>query len=140
MTINFKKSITLFISALFLLTLLNPYHAQATETYAGANNNKYPILIGSGQLDNGTHYLIYEIIDLDTIINPTIIASKTKTISIAYEGYITPPSTFYYSQKEADYGIIMSGTLYLTKFEHDSWPYFPKSTKATYKGTIVGNL
>lgn len=93
-----------------------------------------------GYTEDGIKYRIYEMVeDVDDTM-PCIIASKTKKYSIAYDGHITPPSTFYYSQMESDLGIVMSGTLYLKSYHHDCWPFFPKSTVAQYEGTIVGNL
>lgn len=99
--------------------------------------------ITEGYTEDGIRYTIYEII---TPINdgngftPFIVVSKLKTYKISFEGHITPPKTFIYEQYESDRKTTMKGTLNLQSYTHDIWPYFPKSTNATYKGYIFGHL
>ena len=96
-----------------------------------------------GYTEDGIRYIVYEIISFTNDkneITPFIVVSKTKTYMISYEGHITPPATFSYSGYESDWNTNMSGTLYLKMYNYDIWPHFPKSTNATYEGTIVGTI
>lgn len=96
-----------------------------------------------GYTEEGIHFIVHEIVS-DTSakseVGPQIVVSMKKTYSITYEGHITPPATFSYSGYESYWNTNMSGTLYLKMYNHDIWPHFPKSTNATYEGTIVGNI
>ena len=119
------------------LVLLGSVVDVSAKTVVSGNELKY---IGEGYTEEGIHYRIYETVEDESGVMPCIVVSKKKSISIAYEGYIDPPKTFYYSQKESDYNIVMSGTLNLTGYSYDIWPYINGSTKANYSGTIFGNL
>lgn len=99
--------------------------------------------VTEGYTEDGIRYIVYEIISFTNDkneITPFIVVSKTKTYMISYEGHITPPATFSYSGYESDWNTNMSGTLYLKMYNYDIWPHFPKSTNATYEGTIVGTI
>lgn len=137
-----KKRIKVLMSISLALVLMfgNGNNAYA-ETIVGAETTM--TILQEGVTGEGIRYIIYEepnLLQLATGVSPCIIVSTAKSISIAYEGRIIPPSTFYYSQYEDDMKTTMSGTLRLQGYSYDRWPYFPWSTKATYAGTLVGNL
>ncbi len=134
-----KKKMKLLVTFSLAVVLL---FGNTLNLFAAPSSSEIQQLsyITEGYTEDGIHYTIYEVItpdEDDNIISPCIVVSKNKTYKIIYEGYITPPDTFYYSMYEEDYHTTMSGTLYLKAYHHDIWPSITGSTHATYEGIIV---
>lgn len=134
---NFIKLVITFclISILLLGTTINCF-ASERKGY-----------ISDGYTEDGIHYYIYKCVstsdnNLDnSLISPRIVVSKLiEDYEIVYEGYITPPNTFNYSQFDNGYNITLSGTLNLQSYIWNDYPVRPKCTIAHYRGYVFGNL
>ena len=102
---KFKNLLALILSiSLFSLYGFNIYAADAPLQQE--QNFLY-----DGYTEEGVYYVVYSITTFqsDTNQKARIVVSRTVETKIAYEGHITPPSTYYYSTFDTGYNIQMSG-------------------------------
>lgn len=136
-----KNKFKFLVTFTLIMTLLLGNTCNVLAASVNSENQQL-VYLSDGYTADGVHYQVYEVISpsMNTGISPCIVASKIKTFCVAFEGKIVPPATFQYSQYESDYKTTMKGTLDLQSYSYDIWPYYPCSTKATYRGYIFGTI
>ena len=126
---NFKRA---------LLTLITIMLIGISSTKSEAKNLSDEVnKIGEGVTSEGVAYEVYIVDDETNSINPNIVVSKKFTISVIFDGNITPPKTWSTTIQEG--AVSYSGTLYRGTYSFDNF-LNSKKTVAEYSGTLCGLL
>lgn len=133
-----KKYIKLATSIVLTLMLLisNIVTVFAAPVISESQETKF---VSEGYTEDGAHYTINEITTfVSSVGTPRIVVSKELQMNVEFFDHIIPPSTYAYSGYDYGYNTQMTGTLNLIAYSHDG--IIQKVTKATYKGTVFGNI
>ena len=99
-------------------------------------------VIAEFEMENGAHVTLYEILHDEFEITPRRFpVYHEMRMDVEFEGWIVPQETMSFNGYVEEYGINMSGVLYLQDYQYDIW-YIPPThiTRATYIGTVHGSL